>query len=174
MMSRTTYRAGAQRWPGTVQHPTMPDELFPIAHGGLVIAAPPPGSGSTAVGIVCKLPNGAALIAAGFPPNPLGFLIDKPTPDAPVKRVVGNDLMPFGARVGTWLPAVVAGASTRLLPTRLARNSVGSTRLQLAGQKARRMPNSYPRITCDPSHVQQCGGESGSKAAQVVPGSAYV
>ena len=133
---------------------------IPIAHGG-VIPAPPPGSGSTAVGIVCRLREGSALIALGNCLVSRGFLSESPLTSSPVCRAAGIAFSP--------MPWVCADSLAR------PRNSsVGSTRLQLAGQKARRMPNSYPRITCDPSHAQQCGGENGSKAAQVVPGSAHV
>jgi len=101
-------------------NPTIGRIQIPIAHGGLVIAAPPPGSGSTAVGIVCRLPNGAALIAAGFPPNPLGFLIAKPA-TRPFPRVAAG--IAFSP-----MPWVCADSLAR------PRNSVvGSARLKLPG-----------------------------------------
>ena len=160
MLPQRTYIAGAKRSPGAVQHPTLPDKLIRNAHGG-GLAAPPPGSGSTAVGIVCRLPNGAALIAAGFPPNPLGFLIAKPA-TRPFPRVAAG--IAFSP-----MPWVCADS-----PARPRNSSVGSARPQLPNYRARRLPNRNPRTTLDPSHAQQCGGENGSKAAQVVPGSAHV
>ena len=155
MMPGATYIAGAGRWPRAVQHPTLPDKLFSNAHGGLVIAAPPPGSGSTAVGIVCNLREGSALIALGNCLVSRGFLSESPLTSSPVCRAAGIAFSP--------MPWVCAGSTAR------PKNSVGSARPQLPNYRARRLPNRYPRITLDPSHGLHSRSDHGPEAGRFCP-----
>jgi hypothetical protein len=155
-MRATAQRTGVIRTAApTGSHQPVPK--FPIAHGG-VIAAPPPGSGSTAVGIVCRLRLRTAFIAGGNCLVSRGFLSESPLTSSPVCRAAGIAFSP--------MPWVCAD-----LPAR-PRNS-GARRHQLAGQAPRDEANRFPRMN-NPSHKQPYGGESGSQAAQVVPGSAHV
>ena len=89
------------------------------AHGG-VIPAPPPGSGSTAVGIVCKLREGSALIALGNCLVSRGFFFESPLTSSPVCRAAG--ILPIP------MPWVCAD-----LPARPRNSVVGSARLKLPG-----------------------------------------